>query len=537
MSEKPPQNIESDFNEEPGQEKIIQEQPRTTEHLITESGRINTERILELEKEFRAAVKKLNEGQYNPEDSESYYEAVSDMDSKFNEAANVLLNTLDVVNNPQVTSIVFHNLKRLLREASDNPSEFFSLQPVYDRIIRNFPQIEDCLEDRRMNPLESIVLMSKAGNDEQKMSAIGFLVTHLPVIERHLMTDIPSPYTKDVESVSTALLAILEDGSEQARDHVVDIVRGLLFDSSTVAEGAEILGDMYDYKKSSSKIMQRAGNILFAVLRHYNIDEISADEWTKEWTRSHKTEAIFVRKNLEAAIQLETKQPGLAKFLSEKCGITAFGRYPVEMLIEQRENMENKERPYGIVLYPKDDWNGAFHADVEVFQTLRRRLKEDPKLKDFLIRIYECGSKKDIAKALIDLDQTYRDSHKISFAIIGGHGTKDSINFGGESSPRNKLYSKDLHRSRVQKTGDFFEPEAVIVLVSCSTGQNEGIGQILSEKFGMKVIAPTVPTNIRRILPKFVNGKIDIDVEYSKKNTEAVYAPAKTASIENKSPE
>ena len=198
------------------------------------------------------------------------------------------------------------------------------------------------------------------------------------------------------------------------------------------------------------------------------------------------------------------------------------------MLVKQYENINNKEAPYGVILYPKDDWNGAFHSDGLVFSELMDGLNRKPELKDYLVRVFECSSKSDVARALIGLNKTYGDHHKISFAIIGGHGMKDTINFGGGEFARNYLFSKDLQGKGVRRTGGFFEPEATVVLASCSTGEQEGIGQTLSENFGMKVIAPNMPTALDAILPKFVNGKIDFDVKYYDRGASMVYSANKT---------
>ncbi len=519
-------------DEEPKIEISGQEEPEayiTQEHLITESGRINSERILELEQKFRNAVKVLEKGEYDPEDTEAYYDAIVEMDDAFNEAATVLLNTLDQTQGHVITGLVFHILNRLLKKASENPSDIYSLYDFYNRIIKNFSRIEARLNQGGMEPLESVVIMSNSEEDEQRMEATGFLVKQLPAIERYLRVDTPLAHARNVNQVYPALAVLLENSSEKTKQNVLHMTQQLVVDVETSLEGAEIVGNMLDYKQSKKRTSEEAIKIIFNTLLQYGIDEAIANEWIKEWTSSHETKGLFVRKNLEAVVRLENDKSGITKSLSEKYGITAFGRYPTEMLLEQLANEGNTERPYGIVLYPKDDWNGAFHQDEGVFRQFGIVLNQDPNLEKYLVRIYECGSKKDIAKALIELDKTYGNAHKISFAIIGGHGTKDSINFGGGSSKRNLLYSSDLHRSRVQKTGDFFEPEATIVLVSCSTGQNEGIAQTLTEKMGMKVIAPTVPTNVRKIIPKYVNGKIDFIVEYSKKDTTAIYARSKTS--------
>ncbi len=520
------------FDEESKEDESKPEDPQrliTEEHLISESGRLNSERILELEQKFRDKLKIVVKGEYDMEDTEAYYEAITEMDNAFDEAATVLLNTLEHLKGHVVTGVIFHNLNRLLRKASEYSSDIYSLYGVYDRIIKNFPRLEARLNEGGVEPIEAVTLISKSEVDKQRIEAIGFLVKQLPAIDRYLKVETSLGYSVNVDQVYPALLVLLENSTETTKQNVLSMVKQLTADPETCPEGAWIIGNMLDYKLSPKTVSDEAVKIVQDVLLYHGIDEDTADQWIKEWASSGDTKALFVRKNLEAFINLEYNEPGVTKYLSDKYGITAFGRYPAGMLLEQKANVANQERPYGIVLYPKDDWNGAFHQDEGIFGNLRSRLKDDPNLQKYLLRVYECGSKKDIAKALIDLDKSYGASHKIAFAIIGGHGTKESINFGGGSSPRNQLYSKDLHRSRVQKTGEFFEPEATIVLVSCSTGQNEGVGQTLTEKIGMKVIAPTVPTNVRKIIPRFVNGRIDFDVEYTEKDTAVIYARTKTS--------
>lgn len=534
MSEKPPFNPE-DLNSEIQPENITEVEKITSEHLIKKSGFLDLERLAELRNKFGTALKNLKQGNYDEEDSESYYAALAETEGAFTEAATIILNTIEKGDNPKNTNLLFFNLKKFLQDASYYPEDYPSLESIYDRIIQNFSKIEACAKDGGMEPMESMVQIAKSGSDEQKMQATGFLVRQLPNIEKYLK----SPKITDTELVSKVCIELLGESSEPTKERIKTLIYDLICDSNKhiTRNGLELLSNLFNYKKASQKITDViAYKILFAVLRQLGIHEKEAYEWTEDWAKHLNTRALFVRENLRAVLELESKEPGITTFLSKKYGITAFGRYPVEMLIEQKAKSENKDQPYGIILYPKDDWNGAFHEDIFVFKFLREQMNDDPNLKDFLIRVYECGSKKDIAKALIDLEKNYRGHHKISFAIIGGHGSKDSINFGGGDSVRTKLYSKDFHRSRVQRTGDFFEPEATVILVSCSTGQNEGIGQTLSEKMGMKVIAPNTPTNISRITPKWENGKIDFDVEYSDKSSTAVYKSRSMAKLEQSSP-
>lgn len=500
----------------------------TEEHLFAESGRLKYERILELEQKFRDALRVVEKREYDTEDSEAYYDAIYEMNFAFNEAATVLLNTLDQHKSRMVTDIVFRNLNRLLSKASEYDEEIYSLFDIYDRVIQNFPRIAAEMNEGGMEPLEAVALIGNSEIDDQSQKAMGFLNNQLPAINSYLRVDTPLGREPEVRVVFPALEALLENSTREVKSEVLYMLQWLLSDLETSDTAAEIIEKMLSTSPVSEELEGYAVDIIQSTLVKFGIDSETAFKWIFEWTTYQKPKGFVVRKNIEAVVRLENEKKGITTILFEKYGILNFGRYPVAMLLRQYENMNNKDNPYGVIIYPKGDHNGAFHGDEFVFTSLNFEMALDENLRKYLIRIYECGSKKDIAKALIDLDAAYGQSHKISFAIIGGHGSKDSINFGFGSSKRNSLYSSDLHRSRVQKTGDFFEPDATIVLVSCSTGENEGIAQTLTEKMGMKVIAPNVPTNIVRITPKFKDGKIDFDAEYTDKNSDQVYVRPKT---------
>lgn len=215
-----------------------------------------------------------------------------------------------------------------------------------------------------------------------------------------------------------------------------------------------------------------------------------------------------IPENLPTAIQIESQRPGIIKVLSQEFGVKNFGRYPQELLVKQYDERDDKSKPYGVVLYPRSDWNGAFLANQQVFGELSNQL--DGKSN---IRVVEAESKYDIARALINFRKRY-PAHKISFAIVGGHGTKDSILFGG-TDQKHLLHVQDLLGKGVRRTSEFFDSNPSIILVSCSTGTEGGIGQQLSEMMGAKVIAPEIPTNISSINSTIDSeGKVTFTVKY-----------------------
>jgi hypothetical protein len=244
--------------------------------------------------------------------------------------------------------------------------------------------------------------------------------------------------------------------------------------------------------------------------------------------------------NLEAARRLESRAPGSAKALYEQFGIANFSRYDREMLLRQLEK-SGEDVPYGLVIYPEADWNGAFFQNKKQLAEMALKLR----MGRLETRIVEVGSQRELTRRVVMFDKKYAPAgHKISFAIIGGHGESSSVSLGtkGEyssppplpeqenypmeleewksrvlSSDKGKFTIRDITEGRgINRAAEkFFNESAPIVLVSCSTGVEGGIAESASGKFGWEINAPNVPTNLKNISVSFdSDNRPKFDVEY-----------------------
>lgn len=217
-------------------------------------------------------------------------------------------------------------------------------------------------------------------------------------------------------------------------------------------------------------------------------------------------------RNLLTIIQIEAQRPGGSKNLIKKFGIRCFGRYPTDLLIKQLDNIED-QRPYGVILAPESDRNGTFYKTDILLTQLLSQLEE---LGDeYNLRAFEARSKFDIARALLKLKRWYQP--KISFAFIGGHGTENSIQFGNKRRDINDLLAEDLKGRGVQRTSEFFVPNPTIILNSCSTAADEGIGEKLSEMIGAEVLALKTSSAIISITVNKKDGRLYFKIEGKKK--------------------
>jgi hypothetical protein len=202
--------------------------------------------------------------------------------------------------------------------------------------------------------------------------------------------------------------------------------------------------------------------------------------------------------NLSQLLRLEKRIPGAALELYRLYGIVDFARYPLDLLIEQYENRENTETPYGIAIYPRSDWNGAFYAEEHMLEELSRSLRGS-----YQLRIVECENKRDFARRLLQLNALYGgegEGHTISFAILNGHGSKDGISLG--KGDEEHIVVDDLLGEGVKRSGSFFSEDPTFILVSCEVGESGGLAEELSKTFNATVIAPIGDTNSESIVYK-----------------------------------
>ncbi len=246
------------------------------------------------------------------------------------------------------------------------------------------------------------------------------------------------------------------------------------------------------------------------------------DTYVSAWKRSAEEHRdVATATHLRRVMEVAAKEPEAIEVLTKQFGIKDFGRYDAEMLLRQYQERDNDEEPYGIVVYPESDHNGAFFHDKDKLKKVADDLGDT-----HLLRIVEANNKIGVVKQLLKLRKKY-PSHKFSFAIIGGHGTKDSIQFGSPYEHNNNtshIHTEDLAGPGAGRTAGFFEKGGTIILESCSTGKSGGIAEKLSEVLGVQVVAPDVPTSTKEINVQVKNGAPHFTIEFEKKESLQMYS-------------
>ncbi len=165
--------------------------------------------------------------------------------------------------------------------------------------------------------------------------------------------------------------------------------------------------------------------------------------------------------NIGVLNDLEQRQPGAAKLLNERYGITVFGRYGVDALLNQYnqhrliESGQYKPKHSGIIVNAKADWNGALYNQADNIKLAQ----------DHGFMFYEAGNTPELARAML---RHTRMVGAPQYRILGGHGTPDSIQLGDpyayQQDPR---FQGDLHNSPAYlKTSDLYSKKTKFGLFS-----------------------------------------------------------------------
>lgn len=218
-------------------------------------------------------------------------------------------------------------------------------------------------------------------------------------------------------------------------------------------------------------------------------------------------------RNVRSCLQLEAHNPGSLQELSSSFNLHDVGRYAPETLVAQYEERENIHKPYVLVIYPRDDHNGAFFCNAYIIENLRQQLDRE----GYLLRIIEGGGR-DIFKTLARLRRDERYPPPAGL-ILGAHGQPGSMSFSNQHPLSLKTVWEKTERGLEVRIGGMekgmeklFRRKAKgcpTVLISCSTGQPEGIAHVISQYTEGTVSGPQIPTNVAAIRAQFdENGQL-----------------------------
>ena len=221
-----------------------------------------------------------------------------------------------------------------------------------------------------------------------------FLTRNLEIIEEAILIDInrsPREWTSRTNTYGYALRSLYQNVFvPNIRRRVAKLTARVMTEQQKefgetideIAKTADYMVDQLTYTGSRNLNLNFPPDLfLHDVLIAYGI---SPDDFYHAWGRSIRNQPVeffrrITRRNLEQMRDLEynTRRDvpfpfGAVNYLNKNFGIYDFSRYPVPMLAKQFEAEFTDEiaLPYGLVINPRDDHNGAFYENFFTYRNL-----------------------------------------------------------------------------------------------------------------------------------------------------------------------
>lgn len=137
----------------------------------------------------------------------------------------------------------------------------------------------------------------------------------------------------------------------------------------------------------------------------------------------------------------------------------------ISEVILNRIMLKADGRPLAIIVYPKVDWNEALRPNSLWGNSFAN--VEELRGKGYRVLYYEARTETDLYDAIRENGA----AQKISVLLIAGHGTPETIDFGGNYQLRNEVYYLGFNdMNEMRELGGIMAEDCVVILASCSTG-------------------------------------------------------------------
>lgn len=220
------------------------------------------------------------------------------------------------------------------------------------------------------------------------------------------------------------------------------------------------------------------------------------------WRKAVKHEEFEVVTVLNIATinEIEKRKTGISKIILENNRVSNFARFPVEILLRQKDAMTGEILQ---IITTTEDRNGAFydHHNYGVYKDLTKLMSQK-----FSIQIFEVNP---------DFPELPSSAVASKIKMIYAHGEPTKMQLGNNSDGKPVMVTaRDIYKNpRILGFSNIMNGSR-LVLCSCSTGHVfeggqsnlKGFAQELSELFDIKVAAPIKTAGLEKITIELSGG-------------------------------
>lgn len=197
------------------------------------------------------------------------------------------------------------------------------------------------------------------------------------------------------------------------------------------------------------------------------------------------------------------------------------GSQIINQIIYSRKNLDKKELlPLAVIIYPKEDWNGAFETN-QIEELIRR---------GYRVAYFEAKNENDVYQAL--KSATTNVGKAADLFVLGGHGTQTHTSMGASDPGKSGIENEEFYidtsdREEMVELVDSLGKNSTIILESCSTGSGKSeannVANLLKSIFPQsEVFAPTISTSVKEYVFDSGNKVIKPIYDTSAENTYSI---------------
>lgn len=182
-----------------------------------------------------------------------------------------------------------------------------------------------------------------------------------------------------------------------------------------------------------------------------------------------------VYKTLKVCQEVDQGISGGCERLNKIFGITHFGRYPSNVLIEQLNDWDSGDNTrYGVLIGSWSDWNNAFNDTRGEREGTILSIISQAKKYGFKTRVMEAGNKEEFVMRQIALRNGFVGAGKFHFLTISAHGTPNGFQLGDNNIGRVNVEDIPLLKKDL---ASLYGPYMQTLFFSCSTGVENGFAE------------------------------------------------------------
>ena len=289
----------------------------------------------------------------------------------------------------------------------------------------------------------------------------------------------------------------IQYGNEETKEKAKNILKGEISLLGNVERKREV--DLINGQRTERNILKflldsKNNNTFIEVMKLVNehLKSYGLDGYSLMQTWKHACEPqvfeVITMFNLATINDIEKQNPGLSAKLFKDNHIANFARYPLNLLLSQKSEIEGGKVMQ--IVSTQEDHNGAFydHHDFRIFQKLTDKLSDS-----FHIQVFEVSTEHPELPAKTTISD---------IGILNIHGEPKTLLLGHDKDGnKTKITANDIKgNSKLLGLGNI-KKDSRLILASCSTGHvfedttsgNKGIGHQLSEELNILISAPVKP--------------------------------------------